>query len=128
KYLRFGIGARYHLPENRNRKAERAVAQTAQEFVGRQDFAARNSRHVGHEAFHLAHAARFQPVGELFFKMAIHGSALSRSAAPKAAKIARETSFSRQRHSGCHCRPSRKPFAPGIETASIVPSGTTASA
>jgi len=47
---------------------------------------------------------------------------------PNAAKMARDTSFSRQRHSGCHCSPSRNPFADGIDTASIVPSGAIASA
>jgi hypothetical protein len=32
-----------------------------------------------------------------------------------------------QRHSGCHCVANRKPFAAGIETASIWPSGAPAS-
>src|SRR6202012_2478664 len=50
------------------------------------------------------------------------------SALPNAAKISRLCGLSRHFHSGCHCTPSRKPFAFGIETASICPSGATASA
>ena len=77
--LGFGIGAGHHLAENRFRQAQRVVAQTAQEFVGRQDLAARDAGHVGHEALDLADAARLQPVGEFLFDMAIHGRALSRT-------------------------------------------------
>ena len=46
----------------------------------------------------------------------------------KAWNRARLTGSRSAAHSGCHCTPSRKPLAPGSDTASISPSGAWASA
>ena len=72
--LGLGMGAGDHLAEHRIRQAQRAAVDGGEEFSGGQDLAARNARHVGHQALDLGDPVLLDPFLQFDGGAAGHGS------------------------------------------------------